>query len=112
MVRGPLEGVENSLKALSVQQLKTLLVRRAGPPPPPHAPAAGAAHCLPAACWPGAQGRWCAEVLAALAACPVDLCARRGQNDEAEFEEYFAKEAPIVREKQELVQQIKHANIR
>ncbi len=53
-----------------------------------------------------------ARSLAGLAVCPDDLCARRAQNDEAEFEEYLAKEVPIVREKQELVRQIKHANIR
>jgi hypothetical protein len=33
------------------------------------------------------------------------------QDDEAAFESYFAQEVPVVREKQELVQQIKQANI-
>ena len=32
------------------------------------------------------------------------------QDDEAAFESYFAQEVPVVREKQELVQQIKQAN--
>jgi len=48
------------------------------------------------------------------AAAPAPLCTNtreRAQDDEAAFESYFAKEVPVVREKQELVQQIKQANI-
>ncbi len=33
------------------------------------------------------------------------------QDDEAAFESFFAQEVPVVREKQELVHQIKQANI-